>query len=68
MWIVFFNIVLNHRLKKLVEEPKEGNAWHADHIIPVYKGGGMHTHFLCFFFGSSVHLLIHLVSGRRMYA
>ena len=19
----------------------EGNAWHADHIIPVYKGGGM---------------------------
>jgi hypothetical protein len=49
MWIVFFNIVLNHRLKKLVEEPKEGNAWHADHIIPVYKGGGMHAHFLCFF-------------------
>ncbi len=19
----------------------EGNAWHADHVIPVYKGGGM---------------------------
>uniref|UniRef100_A0ACD5UK12 Uncharacterized protein n=1 Tax=Avena sativa TaxID=4498 RepID=A0ACD5UK12_AVESA len=27
-------------LEKLVQEPKEGNAWHADHIIPVYKGGG----------------------------
>lgn len=22
-------------------QPLEGNAWHADHIIPVYKGGGM---------------------------
>lgn len=28
------------RLDKLVHEPTEGNAWHADHIIPVYKGGG----------------------------
>ncbi|WOK92310.1 DNA annealing helicase and endonuclease ZRANB3 isoform X2 [Canna indica] len=27
-------------LDKLVHEPNEGNAWHADHIIPVYKGGG----------------------------
>ncbi|XP_019200029.1 PREDICTED: DNA annealing helicase and endonuclease ZRANB3 isoform X3 [Ipomoea nil] len=27
-------------LKRLVDEPNEGNAWHADHIIPVYKGGG----------------------------
>ncbi|KQK15412.1 DNA annealing helicase and endonuclease ZRANB3 [Brachypodium distachyon] len=27
-------------LGKLVQEPTEGNAWHADHIIPVYKGGG----------------------------
>ncbi|CAL9198400.1 unnamed protein product [Musa hybrid cultivar] len=27
-------------LDKLVHEPTEGNAWHADHIIPVYKGGG----------------------------
>ncbi|XP_073123529.1 uncharacterized protein [Henckelia pumila] len=27
-------------LDKLVHDPKEGNAWHADHIIPVYKGGG----------------------------
>ncbi|KAJ0973831.1 hypothetical protein J5N97_015796 [Dioscorea zingiberensis] len=25
---------------KLVYEPVEGNAWHADHVIPVYKGGG----------------------------
>ncbi|XP_058070254.1 uncharacterized protein LOC131219229 isoform X2 [Magnolia sinica] len=25
---------------KLVYEPNEGNAWHADHIVPVYKGGG----------------------------
>ncbi|KAJ6810855.1 DNA annealing helicase and endonuclease ZRANB3 [Iris pallida] len=25
---------------KLVHEPIEGNAWHADHIIPVFKGGG----------------------------
>lgn len=28
------------RLDKLVKDPTEGNAWHADHIIPVYKGGG----------------------------
>nr|GMC58414.1 DNA annealing helicase and endonuclease ZRANB3 isoform X1 [Ipomoea batatas] len=28
------------RLQRLVAEPNEGNAWHADHIIPVYKGGG----------------------------
>ncbi|KAF0907158.1 hypothetical protein E2562_015680 [Oryza meyeriana var. granulata] len=27
-------------LDKLVGEPSEGNAWHADHIVPVYKGGG----------------------------
>ncbi|XP_075492000.1 LOW QUALITY PROTEIN: uncharacterized protein LOC142530108 [Primulina tabacum] len=27
-------------LDKLVHDPIEGNAWHADHIIPVYKGGG----------------------------
>ncbi|PVH65178.1 hypothetical protein PAHAL_2G436900 [Panicum hallii] len=27
-------------LDKLVREPTDGNAWHADHIIPVYKGGG----------------------------
>ncbi|KAJ0973849.1 hypothetical protein J5N97_015814 [Dioscorea zingiberensis] len=28
------------RFDKLVYEPVEGNAWHADHVIPVYKGGG----------------------------
>ncbi|CAN6470106.1 unnamed protein product [Victoria cruziana] len=27
-------------VNKLIFEPIEGNAWHADHIIPVYKGGG----------------------------
>ncbi|XP_040382387.1 DNA annealing helicase and endonuclease ZRANB3 isoform X2 [Oryza brachyantha] len=27
-------------LDKLVREPSEGNAWHADHIVPVYRGGG----------------------------
>lgn len=27
-------------LNKLVNDPTEGNAWHADHIIPVYRGGG----------------------------
>ncbi|KAJ0049423.1 hypothetical protein Pint_16189 [Pistacia integerrima] len=27
-------------LEKLVNDPTEGNVWHADHIIPVYKGGG----------------------------
>ncbi|KAL6656905.1 hypothetical protein ACP70R_004685 [Stipagrostis hirtigluma subsp. patula] len=27
-------------LDKLVREPTDGNAWHADHIIPVHKGGG----------------------------
>lgn len=26
---------------KLVRECLEGNAWHADHIRPVYKGGGL---------------------------
>ncbi|XVE56866.1 hypothetical protein DITRI_Ditri04bG0044700 [Diplodiscus trichospermus] len=25
---------------KLVNDPSEGNAWHADHIVPVYRGGG----------------------------
>ncbi|KAK8694990.1 hypothetical protein V6N13_072533 [Hibiscus sabdariffa] len=25
---------------KLVSDPFEGNAWHADHIVPVYRGGG----------------------------
>ncbi|OVA00749.1 SNF2-related [Macleaya cordata] len=27
-------------LDKLVNDPIEGNAWHADHIIPVHRGGG----------------------------
>ncbi|KAL2935367.1 DNA annealing helicase and endonuclease ZRANB3 [Bienertia sinuspersici] len=27
-------------LDKLVREPKEGNAWHADHKVPVFLGGG----------------------------
>ncbi|KAG8652420.1 hypothetical protein MANES_06G087800v8 [Manihot esculenta] len=27
-------------IDKLVNNPSEGNAWHADHIIPVYRGGG----------------------------
>ncbi|KAI3953780.1 hypothetical protein MKW98_017604 [Papaver atlanticum] len=27
-------------LDKLINYPREGNAWHADHIIPVYRGGG----------------------------
>lgn len=27
-------------LETLVNDPTEGNAWHADHIIPVYQGGG----------------------------
>ncbi|KAL8547085.1 hypothetical protein ACS0TY_006711 [Phlomoides rotata] len=31
---------LGKLLEKLVHDPTEGNAWHADHIIPVYKGGG----------------------------
>ncbi|KAL0784093.1 hypothetical protein Bca101_000338 [Brassica carinata] len=28
------------RLEALINDPAEGNAWHADHIIPVYRGGG----------------------------
>ncbi|KAF3772460.1 DNA annealing helicase and endonuclease [Nymphaea thermarum] len=28
------------KVNKLIFEPVEGNAWHADHVIPVYKGGG----------------------------
>ncbi|XP_038880758.1 DNA annealing helicase and endonuclease ZRANB3-like isoform X2 [Benincasa hispida] len=27
-------------LDKIVNNPTEGNAWHADHIVPVYRGGG----------------------------
>nr|XP_043638616.1 DNA annealing helicase and endonuclease ZRANB3 [Erigeron canadensis] len=27
-------------LDKLISDPTEGNAWHADHIVPVYRGGG----------------------------
>ncbi|XP_021860897.1 uncharacterized protein [Spinacia oleracea] len=27
-------------MDKLVREPTEGNAWHADHIIAVFNGGG----------------------------
>ncbi|KAJ8753320.1 hypothetical protein K2173_019719 [Erythroxylum novogranatense] len=27
-------------LDKLANDPSEANAWHADHIIPVYRGGG----------------------------
>ncbi|XP_062116617.1 uncharacterized protein LOC133830616 isoform X2 [Humulus lupulus] len=27
-------------LEKLIKDPTEGNAWHADHIVPVYRGGG----------------------------
>ncbi|CAD6344033.1 unnamed protein product [Miscanthus lutarioriparius] len=35
------NIVSRKKLlDKLVHEPIDGNAWHADHIMPVYKGGG----------------------------
>ncbi|XP_034673278.1 DNA annealing helicase and endonuclease ZRANB3 isoform X2 [Vitis riparia] len=32
--------VRKNLLDKLVNEPTEGNAWHADHIVPVYQGGG----------------------------
>ena len=27
--------------ERLVGACLEGNAWHADHILPVYKGGGL---------------------------
>ncbi|KAH7280039.1 hypothetical protein KP509_37G049700 [Ceratopteris richardii] len=27
-------------LERLLSDPKEGNAWHADHIVAVYQGGG----------------------------
>ncbi|KAH9778013.1 hypothetical protein KPL71_007210 [Citrus sinensis] len=27
-------------LEKLVNDPTEANAWHADHVVPVYRGGG----------------------------
>ncbi|KAJ4960943.1 hypothetical protein NE237_020853 [Protea cynaroides] len=34
--------VASHKnlFEKIVYEPIEGNAWHADHIVPVYRGGG----------------------------
>lgn len=28
------------RFDKLVQDPTEGNAWHADHLVPVFQGGG----------------------------
>ncbi|WCJ35882.1 SWI/SNF-related matrix-associated actin-dependent regulator of chromatin subfamily A-like protein 1 [Euphorbia peplus] len=35
------NVANRKRLiNKLVESPSEGNAWHADHIVAVYRGGG----------------------------
>ncbi|KAF5187160.1 Pentatricopeptide repeat-containing protein [Thalictrum thalictroides] len=27
-------------LDKLADDPREGNSWHADHIVAVHKGGG----------------------------
>ncbi|KAF3323361.1 DNA annealing helicase and endonuclease ZRANB3 [Carex littledalei] len=27
-------------LNKIANEPTEGNSWHADHKVPVYRGGG----------------------------
>ncbi|KAK2970334.1 hypothetical protein RJ640_003302 [Escallonia rubra] len=27
-------------LDRLVRDPTESNSWHADHIVPVYQGGG----------------------------
>ena len=65
MWIVFFNTVLNHRLEKLVQEPKEGNAWHADHIIPVYRGGGtVHAHFCVFLAHHCMSQFIWFLAGE----
>ncbi|CAM9985358.1 unnamed protein product, partial [Hapterophycus canaliculatus] len=31
------NVVLRERL---VRQPREGNAWNADHVTAVYQGGG----------------------------
>lgn len=28
------------RLERLIKDPVEGNAWHADHIVAVADGGG----------------------------
>lgn len=27
-------------MTRLIERSEEGNAWNADHVTPVYKGGG----------------------------
>ncbi|XP_068653942.1 uncharacterized protein [Aristolochia californica] len=27
-------------LERLIYEPTQGNAWHADHMVPVFEGGG----------------------------
>ncbi|XP_076881682.1 uncharacterized protein LOC143529883 [Bidens hawaiensis] len=32
--------VRKNLLEKLISDPTKGNAWHADHIVPVYRGGG----------------------------
>ncbi|KAH9722050.1 hypothetical protein KPL70_006605 [Citrus sinensis] len=33
-------VLISCRLEKLVNDPTEANAWHADHVVPVYRGGG----------------------------
>ena len=30
----------NRHQARLVEDVREGNCWHADHIVPVSAGGG----------------------------
>lgn len=27
--------------ERLIKQAVDGNAWHADHVMPVYKGGGL---------------------------
>ena len=31
---------LKERVKRMLEQPKEGDFWEADHIVPVAEGGG----------------------------
>ena len=56
---------------KLVSQCLEGNAWHADHIVPVYKGGGLcqleNLRTLCVPCHSVSHTLTHahLISPRN---
>ena len=43
-----------------MSDPKEGNAWHADHIVAVFQGGGNFGFYGCLLFN-----FLHFVLKKR---